>query len=158
MSWSLQVSNGDLVLSGMSFGTVSNEAKLFQDFRHHLLTRMGTDGSYPWYGSLIDGGRKPSGQEVESLITTTDFPTASLRIEAEIRRIAAQYQKMQLDRAQADRDRYNKSTLTMGEVLAAVLDVDFQQTADALSVRITIQSGRDNVGTVDLTLPPIFSR
>jgi hypothetical protein len=158
MSWSLRVSNGDLVLDGSSFGTVTNENKLVQDFRHHLLEHMGHDIDHPWYGSLIDGGTKPNGQEVESVISETYWPAVTLRIESEIRRIASVYQRQQLKRAEADRIRYNRSTLAFGEILAAVTDVTFSQNADALFVTVVIQSGRGNPAIVDLTLPPVITR
>lgn len=151
MSWSLRVSQGDLVLDGPSFDTVTNENKLVQDFRHYLLTHMGQDDMYPWYGSLIDGGTKPNGQTVDSPIASTDWNSVTLQISSEIRRIASAYQRQQIERAERDRTRYNKSTLTMGEVLAAVTDIKFQQIEDTLNVRIFIQSGRDLIGTVSLS-------
>lgn len=158
MSWSLSVINGDLVLSGTKFGVVSNENKLVQDFRHYLLERMGTDPAYPWYGSLIDGGTKPNGQMVTSVISDTDWPSVTLRIESEIRRIANLYQRKQIERAQSDRNRYNRSTLTMGEILAAIVNIGFQQQADALFVTITLQSGRNTQASINLTLPPVLTR
>jgi hypothetical protein len=158
MSWSLQVNNGDLVLNGAQFGTVTDENKLVQDFRHFILEKMGTDPSYPWYGSLLDGGVKPNGQVVESVIAGTDWGHLKLRIEAEIRRIASLYQNQQVERAKRDRDRYNRSTLSLGEVLAAVNSIDFSQNADALTITIHLQSGRDNNPVVALDLPPVITR
>lgn len=158
MSWSLRVSNGDLVLDGTKFATVNNENKLVQDFRHFILERMGTDLDHPWYGSLLDGGTKPTGQQVESVIAGTDWPTIQIRLEADLRRIAAQYQNMQLDRAKRDRARYNRSTLTLGEVLAAITEITFSQQADALYVTIFIESGREISTAVDLQLAPVITR
>jgi phage baseplate assembly protein W len=155
MSWSLRVSNGDFVLDGRSFGVVTNENKLVQDFRHYLLTHMGQDPAYPWYGSLIDGGIKPNGQYVESPIASTNWESVKLRIEAEVRRIANSYQQQQIDRAQADRARYNKSTLSLGEILAAVTDIRFQQTQDTLNVEIALLSGRNDQQQITFGLPAL---
>lgn len=158
MSWSLRVSNGDLVLDGTKYGTVANENKLLQDFRHFLLERMGSDPDHPWYGSLLDGGIKPNGQAVESVIAGTNWPTIQIRIESDIRRIGAQYQGMQLERAKRDRSRYNRSTLGLGEVLAAINEITFSQQADALYVNIFIQSGRDIDNVVEIQLAPVLTR
>lgn len=158
MSWSLRVSNGDFVLDGTHFGTVTHENKLTQDLRHFLLTRMGTDPQSPTYGSLIDGGVKPNGQEVESVIARTDWGQVKLELSAEIRRIAAQYQRTQVERAKRDRLRYNKSTLTPGEILLAINDIRFVQNADALLVTIVLQSGRGQDINLDLELPPVYTR
>ena len=158
MSWSLRVCNGDLILDGASFGIVANENKLLQDFRHFILERMGTDLDHRWYGSLLDGGTMENGREVESVIAGTNWPAIQLRIEADLRRIGAQYQRMQLDRAKRDRSRYNRSTLTLGEVLAAITSISFSQQADALYVQVGIQSGRENSTVVELQLAPVLTR
>jgi len=158
MSWSLRISNGDLVLDGAAFGTVANENKLVQDFRHYLLTHMGSDPDYVAYGSLLDGGTKPNGQYVESVINEDNWATARLRIESEIRRVGTQYQRQQIERAKRDRDRYNKSTLTLGEVLASINEIAFSQLADALYVTVFISSGRNNQSVVELQLAPVITR
>src|SRR5437868_3509816 len=115
MSWSLRVSNGDLVLEGGKLGTVTGSAKLLQDFRHYLLERMGDDPLHPSYGSLIDGGRLTNGQIVPSPIGGVNWKMITLELESEIRRIAAAYQNMQLQRAKNDSTYYGKSTLTAAE-------------------------------------------
>jgi hypothetical protein len=153
MSWSLRVSNGDLVLGGTSFSTVTGEEKLVQDLRHYLLEQMGTDPMHPTYGSVIDGGTLPNGQIVESPIARIDWRNVTLEIEAEIRRIAAEYQRRQLERAKRDRHRYHKTTLSAGEILAEVRDITFTQDQDTLYVEVEIESGRSNPVLLDLTLP-----
>lgn len=168
MSWSLQVRRtrdengrlvpgGDLVLNGTSMSTVTNEQKLVQDLSHWILERMGHDPLHPNYGSLLDGGVDQTGKEIESVIGKGNYGLIRMEIEAEIRRIAAAYQRMQIDRATRDRNRYNKSTLTSGEILAAVTSITFAQNADALTVRVTIQSARSNQATLNLALPPVIT-
>lgn len=157
MSWSLRVSNGDLVLGSGGLDTVSRQNKLVQDFRHYLLERLGSDPLYPTYGSTIDGGTALDGSFVESPIASTDWRFAQLQIESEIRRVAAAYQRTQLDRAKADRMRYNKSTLMASEILAAITKVEFAQQADALYVTIYIQTAADTAVVIDATLPPVLT-
>jgi hypothetical protein len=164
MSWSLRVSNGndgtvagDLVLDGQHFGTVINEAKLVQDLRHFILSRMGDDALHPSYGSLLDGGVTPDGRVRESVIGQMNSRLMQLEIESEIRRIARVYQNMQVDRAKRDRARYNKSTLTGGEILAAVTNVSFKPVADSLTVIVTIQSARGGEANLNLDLAPVIT-
>jgi hypothetical protein len=157
MSWSLQVSNGDLVLEGGKLGTVTGSNKLLQDFRHYLLEHMGNDPLHPNYGSLIDGGMKSNGQVVDSLIGSTDWNMVTLQLESEIRRIAAAYQKSQLNRAQNDRTYYGKSTLSVSEILAAVTAVNFTQNADALLVEIVIETGDFQLQNISLSLDPVIT-
>lgn len=168
MSWSLQVKRsrdengrlkpgGDLVLTGASLSTVTNEQKLVQDLTHWILEHMGDDPLHPGYGSTLDGGITPDGRVVDSVIGKQNYGLIRMEIEAEIRRIATAYQRMQIDRATRDRSRYNKSTLTGGEILAAVTDIAFEQNADALKVTITIQSARNNAATINLALPAVIT-
>lgn len=168
MSWSLKVgtirdgngnlvSSGDLVLTGSSFGTVVHEQKLVQDLRHWILTRMGDDFFHPNYGSFIDGGTTPDGRHVDSVIGEMNWKLIQLQIAAEIRRVGSAYQRMQIDRARIDRDRYGKSTLTGGEILAAITTIDFFPSADILRVEVKIQSARSNVATLNFDLPGVIT-
>lgn len=158
MTWSLKVSNGELALDGGHLGTVAHEDKLLQDLRHFLLEKMGSDPMHPSYGSLIDGGRQPDGTIVDSPIGSYDFNSVALDIESDIRRIAAVYQRQQLERAKSDRLRYNKSTLTAGEILAEVTYITFEQRQDALEVSIGVISGRNRQSDLTLLLDPVFTR
>lgn len=134
--------NGDLVVGGSSFGAVAEQPKLVQDLRCAILERMGTDEDHPWFGSLIDGGRL-NGVEQESLIATDDWNYAVLAVEAEIRRIVDQYQKQQLVRTEQDRSTYGKPTLTPGELLMGVSNLQFFQAQDNLLCRVTLVTGAD---------------
>ena len=168
MSWSLEVRRtrdengylrpgGDLVLTGSSLSTVSNEQKLVQDLSHWLLEHMGQDPLHPSYGSIIDGGVDASGKPIDSVIGKTNIRLVRMEIEAEIRRVAAAYQRMQVDRATRDRNRYNKSTLTGGEILAAVTVINFTQNADSLWVNVVIKSARNTEATLNLQLPAVIT-
>lgn len=142
MSWSLLLRGGDLVIGGSSFGMATEQQKLVQDLRGAILERMGTDEDHPWFGSLIDGGRL-NGVEQESLIATDDWDYAVLAVEGEIRRIVDQYQKQQLARTEQDRTAYGKPTLTPGEILMGVSNIQFFQAQDNLLCRVTLVTGAD---------------
>lgn len=157
MTWSLRVSKGDFVLDGGKLGTVTASNKLLQDFRHYLLERMGTDPLHPAYGSLIDGGVRPNGQVVESPIGRTDWKQIVLELETEIRRIAAEYQRMQVEHAKSDRLYYGKSTLTQGEILAAIPSITFEQNMDALNVNITLETGDFQLAQITVPLDPVVT-
>lgn len=152
MSWSLRVSNGDLVLQSGKLGIVSGQNKLVQDLRHFLLERMGSDPLHPDYGSLIDGGVTPAGRTVASPIGGTDWRFVALELEADIRRICALYQNGQVERARKDRQRYNRVTLTPAEILLAVTDVTFQQNMDTLNVTISLSTGAGTTENLSLAL------
>lgn len=153
MSWSLKLQNGDLAIGAGQFQTISQDSKLVQDFRNFLLTELGSDPLYPWYGSTIDGS-----ESVQSPIATTDWAFAKVQIESEIRRVGAQYQRLQFERAKADRIKYNKSTLTAAEILAAITRIDFKQKADTLTVKIFFVTATDQGNLIEVTLPPVYSR
>lgn len=151
MSWSLQLRGGDLVIGGASFGTTTGQNKLVQDLRCAILERMGTDEDHPWFGSLIDGGRL-NGVDQSSIIATDDWDVAVLAVEGEIRRIADQYQKQQIARNERDRTTYGKPTLTPGELLMGIGDIQFYQAQDNLLCRVTLITGADANVTVNVPL------
>jgi hypothetical protein len=153
MTWSLQIRNGDLTLAAAHYGTVTGEQKLVQDFRAYLLERMGTDDMHPDYGSLLDGGRLPSGRSVQGIIGETDPDIAELTISTEIKRIANEYQARQLERAKEDRQIYGKTTLTRGEVLLSVDKIDFVQDMDALQITVVLSTATDQQAIFDLEIP-----
>ncbi len=113
--------------------------KLAQDLRCHLLERMGTDRHHPGFGSVLDGGTREDGVEIESIIGETDEGLIASFISGEVARIVRDYQSKQLDRALGDRLRYNKTTLSDHEVLEAA-DITLTHMEDAMMVNITLRS------------------
>src|SRR4051812_37950439 len=109
MSWSLQLRNGDLALGGANLGIVTGSQKLTQDLRCAILEKMGTDELHPWYGSLLDGGMDAEGVVSPGYIGETDWELGALNVQAEIRRIAKQYQDAQAARLENDRLTYGHS-------------------------------------------------
>lgn len=150
MSWSLQLQGGDLVVSGARLGQAFGTQKLVQDLRCAILEHQGSDDMHPDFGSLIDGGTDASGNEVASLIGTSRWDFAALRIESEIRRIVANYQRQQAVRARNDRTTYGESTLTNDELLVEVKKIDMTQALDKLFVQITLDTGVGRNITIDI--------
>lgn len=151
MSWSLQVRNGDLALSGASYGVVTGGNKLTQDLRCALLEHMGTDPSHPTFGSTIDGGMRSDGTYIPGVIGEGRSDLALIRIEAEIRRIVRDYQARQLERAKNDKLTYGKATLTGNEVLMNLVGISASQSLDTLNVKVQIQTAR-GTETIDIAV------
>lgn len=152
MSWSLQLRNGDLALSGNRLGQVTGAPKLVQDLRCAILEPRGTDDAHPKYGSLIDGGRDDKGNEVRSLIGESDWDLIALRIESEIRRIGSDHQQRQIERAKRDRFTYGQSTLVNDELLADIEHIDMFQAQDRLLVSVTVKTGQNQTFTIDVPI------
>jgi hypothetical protein len=151
MSWSLGLSNGDLSLSGARLSAISGAEKLVQDLRCALLEPRGNDDMHPRFGSTIDGGLDDSGNDVPSVIGVSDVNYVALRIQAEIQRIAGEYQQQQLARAENDRYVYGESTLNNGELLLSIASIKFFQIQDTLVVEVHIQTGSGS--TIPITVP-----
>jgi hypothetical protein len=157
MSWSLHVQDGDFVLDSAHLGMVTGATKLGQDFRHFLLERMGTDSMHLDYGSLLDGGMQPDGTIVPSPIGETNWNHVALMVDTEIRRIVSIYQSRQIERAKSDRLRYNKDTLTAGEILASADIISMTATEDQLLVKVRLVSGNADTLTLEIGLPGVVT-
>lgn len=160
MSWSLELRNGDFTIGGARLGSVTGSQKLVQDLRCAILERMGTDPAHRDYGSLIDGGRTLDGVEHPSLIGGMDWDRIAIQVESEIRRLAIAHQDRQLARTEQDRIVYGKSTLSHGEVLAGLREVNLVQVQDTLNVLIVLQVGDGETRTLNIPLSsePVITR
>lgn len=150
MSWSLQITNGDLGFSSGQMSTVIGGAKLVQDLACDVLEPMGSDPMHPSFGSTIDGGTEPDGTVAEGMIGDPNDNLAASFIYAEIQRICLDYQQRQTARNAADIATYGKSTLTAEEALLSVRNVTINQIADHLLVSCTLQTGS---GGLPLSIP-----
>ena len=150
MSWSIRIERGDISVSPASFATVTGGPKLVQDLRCWILEHMGNDDMHPALGSVIDGGTTPDGTEIAGVIGTDDWREASAFVEAEIRRICREYQKLQLARAKQDKLTLGRATLIPSEILREVADIQFSQVGDNLNVYVQIATGTNQ--TFDLEL------
>lgn len=152
MSWSLQLTNGDLVVGQASLAAVNGPSKLQQDLRCFILEQMGTDDMHPGFGSLIDGGTTLNGVYNPGVIGVVNDDTAATFVRSEMVRICNEYQAGQLDRARNDQAIYGKATLDRNEVLLRLDSVEIQQTVDSMTVRLTITTGSNIQTTVDITV------
>lgn len=152
MSWSLQLRGGDLSIDGATLGRVTGAQKLVQDLRCALLESRGFDDLHPTFGSLIDGGIDEYGNSVQSIIGSIDWEFAALRIQSEIRRVAAEYQKQQTNRARNDRSVLGQSTLTNDELLLDVSNIAMTQAQDRLMVNVTLQTATGQTIPLDIPL------
>lgn len=150
MSWSLQVSNGDLSFGSAGLNTVSGAQKLTQDLACDILEPLGNDPMHPAYGSIIDGSVDANGNYQPGLIGEVNDQTTGTQIGAEIQRICLNYQQSQVARNQADIAVYGKSTLTADEALLALLGVKVDQAQDQALVTVNIQTG---AGGLPLNIP-----
>lgn len=151
MSFSLQIQNGDLAISGNDYATVSGNQKLVQDLTCAIKTPMGTDDANPNYGSLIDGGVTSDGIYHESLIGGDNDNSTAAFVEAEISRVAQNYQAQQLARNQSDGIQYGKTTLTPDEILVNLGGLNTQSVEDSMLVTAVLQTGSSNV-TINLPI------
>jgi hypothetical protein len=152
MTYSLKLQNGDLSFGSKGLEIVDNESKMIQDLSLELKQKMGTDEMHPDYGSLIDGGENPDGFIYESIIGESDLSMVDLRVRSEILRIVGNYQQRQLARAKADKMKYNSQTLTKGEVLIGIDNIDIIQKLDRLDVKVHLITASGSTQTVEFIL------
>lgn len=152
MSWSLELRNGDLTISGAQLGQSTGPSKLVQDLRCALLEARGSDDLHPSYGSILDGGRDEFGNDVASIIGTYDWELAAVRVDSEIRRVCAEYQTQQTQRAKNDRYTYGESTLTNDELLLDISSLQMFEAQDKLMVQVTLTTARGEPVQVNIPI------
>lgn len=153
MSWSFRIRQGDLDVRNASIGVARGAEKLVQDFRSALLESLGNDDMHRDWGSTLDGGIGPDGTLLPGVVGASDPALANLAIQSEVRRIGTYIQQRQLERVRRERLTYNKVTLTASEILVGVSGIRIVQTADELSVLITLQTGANDLLDVSVPLP-----
>jgi len=146
MSWSFQITNGDLNPFGPGgYATVTGSDKLVQDLRNWILTPQGTDPLHLDYGSTLDGGTT-NGTIVQSNIGTIIDKTRLLALEAEVRRVISAYQQQQMDRLYTDQMTLDgKNTFAPGEILYDLKSVQLSQIADVVVIAVSIQTSNGQV-------------
>lgn len=144
--------NGDLFHHQGRYATVTGPAKVAQDMRIAILTRMGEDTANPGFGSVIDGGVWPDGSSLPSVIGRIDFDQVANEVSSELNRLESEYQERQKSRIQDDVSIYGRTTLRQDEILKS-MDSEFFQVQDTLVVRITLHflSGTPEIINVPLT-------
>lgn len=147
MSFSLEIKNGDLGLSGTSLGTVVNAAKLQQDLVCAILTPLGFEELHPEFGSILE---EDLINPETTVIGTRDFEHTAALVRSELLRICQNYQAQQIARNEDDAIKFGKPTLTPGEILLRVVSVNFQAAEDHLLCNLTLEVGTD---TLEVSIP-----
>lgn len=151
MSWSLEISGGDLNLVSGADGAavVTGRRKTLQDIRFAMLEPMGNDPMHPSYGSLLDGGRLPNGKIVQSMVGGDS--SSAYRIEEEITRIIQDFIARQRTRANLDIQTFGKSTLSETERIASINSIEGKQIGNRFIVQVNIIT--ENRGAIIITSP-----
>lgn len=145
MTWSLDISRGDLNLGGPGgFAKVTGTQKLLQDLRAALLTPAGFDPNHPEFGSVLDGGVLPDGTVVETQIGSVITNQSLVDVEVEIRRVLADYQRKQLTRLTDEQSRYGGlHTFDSGEILMSIDSVSVRRTGDTLVAFVAVRTANN---------------
>ena len=144
MSFSLELKNGDIGLSGTSLGVVTDAAKLQQDLVCCILTPLGFMNLHPDFGSILEENLiNPETQ----IIGTQQWKRAAALVRSELLRICQNYQQQQIARNEQDGIRFGKPTLTPGEILLRVISIDFVQSEDHLLCKLKLEIGNDTIET-----------
>jgi hypothetical protein len=149
MSWSLQVSSGDLNFLSRGAGAeiVTGKVKTYQDLRNWLLETMGNDPMHPDYGSILDGGVMPTGAVVQSMVGRGTIHD----VEQEITRVIRSVMDVQGKRIDRDMAVYGKMTLSDSEIIQGIKSIESKKFGTKLVVRVNLTM-RNNV-TVSMVQP-----
>jgi phage baseplate assembly protein W len=134
----LQISHGDLVVSGGSYAMLTGPARIAQDLRLALGEPLANDRFHPGYGS-----------QLESYVGLPGSPHQLFEIEQEVGRVVGLYSAVQRDRISRDTAAGVRSRYRTADVLASLTAVDVVQTGDAVSVRLSLRTadGQSEVTT-----------
>lgn len=147
MSWSLDVSTGDLNLTSSTtgMGTVTGSSKAFQDLKCAILESMGNDPMHPEYGSLLDGGVMPDGTLIESQFGNIIDNGLVFKIETEIKRVIQDYSKRQQDKMSSEIQRNGKHTFAPGEIVSSIQNIESRQINDTLLIKVSLMMGNGQI-------------
>lgn len=143
MSYDLRINEGDLVIaSDADLDRVEDNEKLVQDILKMLMTPVGSNVFFPWYGSLLPGTM--IGQVIDETFRRT-------AIEQQINNSLEMIQKLQRQQA-ADGQR-----VTPGELLAAIQSVEVNRnvvdpTYFTIHVKVLTKAFTTAVASLDVTL------
>lgn len=148
MSWSLDISSGDLNLTSSTtgMGTVTGSSKAFQDLKCAILEVMGNDPMHPEYGSVLDGGVMPDGRLVESEFGNIIDSGTVFRVETEVRRVVQEYIKRQQDKLSYETQKLGgKHTFAANELISSIRNIESKQIYDTLLVKVSLLMGNGQV-------------
>lgn len=124
-----------------------NAAKLQQDLACAILTPLGFEELHPEFGSILE---EDIINPETTIIGTKDFSHAAARVRSELLRICQNYQAQQIARNEDDAIKFGKPTLTPGEVLLRVVEVNFVSAEDHLMATLALEIGTD---TLEINIP-----
>ena len=142
MSFDLKIKNGDLTLVGSALGTVQDTDKLIQDVLKVLITEVGSNVFFTWYGSYIGSvmvgqtdykfSSEQATQQASNAITT--LQNLQYQQQSSSQKVSASELIAALKSVFIQR---NKSDPTEFDVSVAVLSKDLKIS----SVRFTVNNG-----------------
>jgi hypothetical protein len=135
MSFSLQVANGDLVLSGSQMGIVYGSNKLKQDLTLWLTERYGIDKSHPSMGSYFES-------YIGGIINTA---TQSM-VYNEAMRVLANYEKIQ-----GQSFIQSPQLFSLSELLHTIKSINVSILYDVVIVAVTVANAQGQVNTITVT-------
>lgn len=135
MSFSLQVANGDLVLSGSQMGIVYGADKLKQDLTLWLAERFGIDKSHPTMGSYFEN-------YIGGVVTNA----TQTMVYNEAMRVLDNYQQVQ---GQAFTQ--SPQLFSLSELLYAINSVNVSILYDAVTVAVSVANAQGLATTITVT-------
>lgn len=132
MSFSLALSDGDLVQQGSNLGIVYGTDKLVQDMTCWLEERLGVDRFHPRYGSVLPNF-------IGGVVTAS----TQAAVQSEIDRVLGNYQAVQ---QQAFGN--NPQLFSLDELLNALTDVNVGITYDTVSAAVSVSTGANTLASV----------
>lgn len=124
MSYSLAVSNGDLIRQGGSLAVVWGIDKLKQDLQLWVAERFGGDRFHPRMGSIL-----------QEYIGTVISPRTRAEIEDEVMRVLDNYQRVQIYGFKR-----NPRLYSMTELLESVENIAVSVSFDTVSVSVSVRT------------------
>ncbi len=125
----LQIQNGDLVLSNGAYATLTGPDKVSQDIEIAVLTPYGSDRFHPRYGSVF-----------ESYVGQPSSPQTTSLISAELTRVINNYMAVQLGKVKAAVTAGGQSPFGQNELVSAIGPISVQQQLDRFQVTASVMT------------------
>lgn len=135
MSYSLKISDGDLVAQGNQLQLVFGVDKLKQDVNLWLLERFAGDRFHLMMGSIL-----------QDFIGDIMSGSTRAEIHAEVLRVLQNYQAVQLRRLKE-----SPQLLSTSELLVSIDDIATAVSYDTVSVAIKLRNGSDTAATIRIS-------
>jgi phage baseplate assembly protein W len=135
VTFSLAVSDGDLVQEGSSLQIVWGIEKLKQDLQLWVLERHGGDRFHPGMGSIL-----------QDMIGTPVSAVTEYRITHELLRVLDNYQRTQYEALEESPQLFSAT-----ELLLAVDDVTVKLTFDTAMATVKVRTAANDAATINFT-------